>query len=73
MMMLKTMSDLIHYFAPTKDFALSHGVMARQAFSDAFAHLYDPVPFAQFLEETYGAEARWSVISPIPPLAGRRR
>jgi len=55
MMVLKSMSDLIHYFAPSKDFALSLGVMARQAFSDTFAHLYDPVPFAQFLEKAYGA------------------
>ena len=27
--------------------------MARQAFSDAFAHLYDPVLLARFLDEAY--------------------
>jgi hypothetical protein len=38
----ESMNDLIHYFAPTKDSAVSLGMMARQAFSDTFAHLYDP-------------------------------
>jgi RNA polymerase sigma-70 factor, ECF subfamily len=28
--------------------------MARRSFSDASAHLYDPAPFARFLEEGYG-------------------
>ena len=48
------MKDVIHYFAPTKAVAASLGAMARQAFSDTFAHLYDPAPFVRFLEEAYG-------------------
>jgi hypothetical protein len=48
------MNEIIHYFAPTKAAAASLGAMARQAFSDAFAHLYDPAPFARFLDEAYG-------------------
>jgi GNAT superfamily N-acetyltransferase len=48
------MSDPIRYFAPTKDFASSLGAMARQAFSETFAHLYDPIQFSQFLDEAYG-------------------
>jgi GNAT superfamily N-acetyltransferase len=48
------MNETIRYFAPTKDAASSLGAMARQAFSDTFAHLYDPAQFAQFLEEAYG-------------------
>ena len=48
------MNETIHFFSPTKDFAPALGLMARQAFSDAFAHLYDPVPFKEFLEEAYG-------------------
>ena len=48
------MQDVIHYFAPTKAAATSLGAMARQAFSDTFAHFYDPAPFARFLEEAYG-------------------
>ena len=48
------MKAVIHYFAPTKAAATSLGAMARQTFSDTFAHLYDPAPFARFLEEAYG-------------------
>jgi diamine N-acetyltransferase len=48
------MNETIHFFSPTKGFAPALGLMARQAFSDAFAHMYDPVPFQQFLEEAYG-------------------
>jgi GNAT superfamily N-acetyltransferase len=48
------MNEIIRYFAPTKDAASSLGAMARQAFSDTFAHLYDPAPLTQFLEEAYG-------------------
>jgi GNAT superfamily N-acetyltransferase len=48
------MNEIIHYFTPTPAAAASLGAMARQAFSDAFAHLYDPVPFARFLDEAYG-------------------
>jgi ribosomal protein S18 acetylase RimI-like enzyme len=45
----------IQYFAPTNDVADSLRAMARQAFSDTFAALYDPAPFAEFLHEAYGA------------------
>jgi diamine N-acetyltransferase len=44
-----TMKDIIHYFAPTKAAAASLSAMARQAFSDTFANLYDPDPSARFL------------------------
>jgi diamine N-acetyltransferase len=48
------MKETIRFFSPAKDFSPALGLMARQAFSDAFAHLYDPVPFHQFLDRTYG-------------------
>jgi GNAT superfamily N-acetyltransferase len=48
------MNEPIRFFSPTKGFAPALGLMAREAFSDAFAHMYDPVPFKQFLEEAYG-------------------
>ena len=48
------MNGTVHYFTPTKADAVALGAIARQAFSDAFAHLYDPVPFGQFLDEAYG-------------------
>jgi hypothetical protein len=37
-----------NFFRPAEGFAPALGLMARQAFSDAFAHLYDPVPFKDF-------------------------
>jgi len=40
------------------DVAASLGAMARQCFSDAFAHLYEPPPFARFLEDAYGPGGR---------------
>jgi diamine N-acetyltransferase len=52
------MNETIHFFSPTKDFFPALGLMARQAFSDTFAHLYDPVPFKQFLEEAYGPASK---------------
>jgi diamine N-acetyltransferase len=48
------MKETICFFSPAKSFAPALGLMARQAFSDAFAHLYDPVSFQQFLDEAYG-------------------
>ena len=48
------MNETIRFFSPTKGFAPALGLMAREAFSDAFAHMYEPVPFKQFLEEAYG-------------------
>jgi ribosomal protein S18 acetylase RimI-like enzyme len=48
------MKETIRFFSPTKSIAPALGLMARQAFSDAFAHLYDPVPFQQFLDTAYG-------------------
>jgi len=40
------MNERIHYFTPSKAMATSLGMIARRAFSDTFAHLYDPAPFA---------------------------
>ena len=54
----RTVDETIHFFSPTKSFAPALGLMARQAFSDAFAHMYDPVPFQQFLEDAYGPEGK---------------
>jgi GNAT superfamily N-acetyltransferase len=54
MQMGVNMKDIVHYFEPTKAAAASLGAMARQAFSDTFAHLYDPASFARFLDEAYG-------------------
>jgi diamine N-acetyltransferase len=54
----KAMNEKIHFFSPAKGFASALGLMARQAFSDAFAHLYDPAAFRQFLEEAYGPAGR---------------
>src|ERR1700733_889887 len=48
------MNETIRFFSPAKGFTAALGVMARQAFSDTFTHIYDPVPFKQFLEEAYG-------------------
>jgi diamine N-acetyltransferase len=47
-------NETIHLFTPAEGFASTLGLMARQAFSDAFAHLYDPAPFLQFLDQAYG-------------------
>ena len=52
------MNETIQFFTPSKGFASALGLMARQAFSDAFAHLYDPAPFAQFLDEAYGPSGK---------------
>jgi diamine N-acetyltransferase len=52
------MSEAIRFFSPDKGFAPALGFMARQAFSDAFAHLYDPVSVQRFLEEAYGPAGR---------------
>ncbi len=67
------MNETIQFFAPSRGFASALGLMARQAFSEAFAHLYDPVQFAQFLEKPLGHPARWSTISRILPFAGELR
>jgi diamine N-acetyltransferase len=56
--MEEMMNETIQFFNPSRGFASALGLMARQAFSDAFAHLYDPVPFMQFLEEAYGPSGK---------------
>jgi diamine N-acetyltransferase len=48
------MNDTIHFFTPDKGVAHALGLMARRAFSDTFAHLYDPDSFKQFLDTAYG-------------------
>ena len=52
------MNETIRFFSPAKGFTAALRLMARQAFSDAFAHMYDPVPFKQFLEEAYGPQGK---------------
>lgn len=47
-------NETIHFFTPSQNFAAILGPMAHQAFSETFAHLYDPAPFQQFLEQAYG-------------------
>lgn len=48
------MSEIIRYFAPYKEIESALCAMARKVFSDTFALLYDPLPFAQFLDDAYG-------------------
>ena len=48
------MHQEIEYERPTKRNLLLLRAMGRQSFSEAFAHLYDPSPFAHFLEQAYG-------------------
>jgi GNAT superfamily N-acetyltransferase len=52
------MNETIQFFPPSRGVASALGLMARQAFSEAFAHLYDPVQFAQFLEEAFGPSGK---------------
>lgn len=51
-------NQTIHFLTPAKGFASALGLMARQVFSDTFAHLYDPAPFMQFLDGAYGPAGR---------------
>ena len=67
------MNETIQFFTPSRGFASALGLMARQAFSEAFAHLYDPVQFAQFLEEAFGPSGKMEQISRILPFAGELR
>lgn len=52
------MQESIRYFVPTQGHGAALRAMAREAFSDTFAALYDAAPFARFLEETYGRNGR---------------
>jgi hypothetical protein len=76
-------NETIHFFAPPGSFAPTLGVMARGAFFDTFAQLYDPGPFQQFLEESYGPGGkmardfadpcvRWKLRSPVTFRLGDR-
>ena len=51
-------NQTIHFFTPAQGYASTLGTMAWQAFSDAFAHLYEPAPFLQFLEQAYGPDGK---------------
>lgn len=44
----------VRYFAPGGDRFDELRAMARRCFADTFSHLYDPEPFARFLDEVYG-------------------
>jgi diamine N-acetyltransferase len=48
-------SEIIRYVTPVETGFAPLRAMARQAFSDTFAHLYDAGPFAQFLDTAYGS------------------
>jgi hypothetical protein len=50
----RTASEIIRYCAPTAADAAPLGTMAREAFSETFAHRYEQTPFASFLTEAYG-------------------
>jgi len=50
----ESMNDIFRYYVPTKDHTSPLCAVVRQVFSDTFARLYEPMPFAQYLEETYG-------------------
>jgi ribosomal protein S18 acetylase RimI-like enzyme len=66
------MNEKIEYFAPTAQMSGALRAMARQCFTETFAHLYDEIPFTRFLEDAYGVggsmerglidpEVRWQV------------
>lgn len=44
----------IRYFVPGKAHAVPLAEMARQSFTETFAHLFPPEPFAAFLDRAYG-------------------
>ena len=48
------MSEIIRYFTPTGADHDGLRAMARQVFSETFAHLYERDSFARFLDEAYG-------------------
>jgi ribosomal protein S18 acetylase RimI-like enzyme len=51
---MDTMDEMIQYLDPSDVSASDLRAMAQQAFSDAFAHLYEHDPFVEFLHKTYG-------------------
>ena len=53
-----TLNQIVRYITPGKEDATSLMAMGREVFSDTFAHLYDPAPFARFLDEAYGPGGR---------------
>ena len=46
--------EAVSYFAPDPQHGAALRAMARRCFADTFAHLYDPAPFGQFLDQVYG-------------------
>jgi len=52
------LDEIIRYATPSEEEAASVVAMAREVFSDTFAHLYDPAPFTRFLDEAYGPNGR---------------
>lgn len=48
------MTDAARYFHPRPADHAQLCAMARTAFAETFAHLYDPGPFAEFLDRTCG-------------------
>jgi diamine N-acetyltransferase len=48
------MDEDVEFLTPTKESLTFLRAMARRAFSEAFAHLYDAAPFSHFLDQTYG-------------------
>lgn len=50
----KKIPEDVRYFVPDMCKATALRLMARRCFADTFSHLYDPEPFAQFLDEAYG-------------------
>ena len=53
-----TLDEVIRYATPSETDAVSLVAMAREVFADTFAHLYEPAPFARFLDEAYGPAGR---------------
>jgi diamine N-acetyltransferase len=52
------LDEVIRYTTPSGADTASLVAMAREVFSDTFAHLYEPAPFAHFLDEAYGPGGR---------------
>ncbi|WP_284332221.1 GNAT family N-acetyltransferase [Dyella flagellata] len=48
------MDEQVGYASPGNDKSAALRVMARRCFTETFSHLYEPEPFARFLDEVYG-------------------
>jgi GNAT superfamily N-acetyltransferase len=54
MLLRDSFENSVTYSAPGEHDGAALRAMARQSFSEAFAHLHQPYPFAEFLDHAYG-------------------